>query len=170
MCSGRSSRLLFRLEPGSWQGPIESGYGWHLVWVDAMMASRVPAFEEVEAEVKAEWIAEQRAESRRRAFEAMRARYEVILPKAPAKAAAGAGTLPAREAPVSRQEAGCAAKRCWLLLSLLLRCWGMCPACGAHESRPASLGINRDRARPLRRAVAHAGARRHAPAGTAGVP
>jgi peptidyl-prolyl cis-trans isomerase C len=93
------TRLLFQLAPGSWQGPIESGFGWHLVWVDAMTASRVPAFEEVEAEVKAEWIAEQRAESRRRAFEAMRTRYEVILPKAPAKDAAGAGTPPAREAP-----------------------------------------------------------------------
>ena len=93
------TRVLFQLEPGAWQGPIESGFGWHLVWVDAMTASRVPAFEEVESEVKAEWIAEQRAESRRRAFEAMRARYEVILPKAPAKAAAGAGTPPAREAP-----------------------------------------------------------------------
>jgi peptidyl-prolyl cis-trans isomerase C len=24
---------LFQLKPGSWQGPIESGYGCHLVWV-----------------------------------------------------------------------------------------------------------------------------------------
>jgi peptidyl-prolyl cis-trans isomerase C len=52
------TRLLFQLEPGSWQRPIESGFGWHLVWVDAMTASRVPAFEESESEVKAEWIAE----------------------------------------------------------------------------------------------------------------
>jgi hypothetical protein len=22
--------------PGKWQGPIESGYGWHLVWIDSI--------------------------------------------------------------------------------------------------------------------------------------
>ena len=71
---------LFQLTPGTWHGPIESGLGWHLVWVEALTPRRVPAFEEIEAEAKAEWIAGQRVESRRRAFEAMRARYEVILP------------------------------------------------------------------------------------------
>jgi peptidyl-prolyl cis-trans isomerase C len=81
------TRSLFQLAPGSWQGPIESGYGWHLVWVDSMIPPRVPAFEEVEPEVKAEWVAEQRAEFKRRAFEAMKARYEIVLPKAPAKEA-----------------------------------------------------------------------------------
>ena len=72
---------LFQLKPGSWQGPIESGYGWHLVWVDSITPGRVPAFEEVEPDVKSEWIAEQRAESRRKSFEAMKARYELWLPK-----------------------------------------------------------------------------------------
>jgi hypothetical protein len=88
------TRSLFQLEPGSWQGPIESGLGWHLVWVDSMTPARVPAFEEVEPEAKAEWVAEQRAEFKRKAFEALRGRYEVVLSKAPAKDAAGTGALP----------------------------------------------------------------------------
>jgi hypothetical protein len=71
---------LFDLEPGSWQGPIESGYGWHLVWIDSIVPGRVPAFEEVEPGVKFEWIAEQRALAKRKAFEAMRARYVIVLP------------------------------------------------------------------------------------------
>jgi peptidyl-prolyl cis-trans isomerase C len=75
---------LLQQQPGSWQGPIESGYGWHLVWVDSLTPRRVPAFEEVETEAKTEWIADQRVETRRRAYEAMKARYEVVLP-APAK-------------------------------------------------------------------------------------
>jgi hypothetical protein len=83
------AQALLRLQPGSWQGPIESGYGWHLVWVDSLTPGRVPAFEEVEAEVKAEWIADQRAETRRRAYEAMRARYEIVLPAPTKQAAAG---------------------------------------------------------------------------------
>ena len=41
-----------KLAPGSWQGPIESGFGWHLVFVDTLIPGRVPAFEEVEADVK----------------------------------------------------------------------------------------------------------------------
>jgi peptidyl-prolyl cis-trans isomerase C len=89
------TRSLFQIEPGSWQGPIESGYGWHLVWVDSMTPARVPAFEEVEREVKAEWVAEQRAEFKRQAFEAVRGRYEVVLSKASVKDMAGAGTPPA---------------------------------------------------------------------------
>ena len=37
-----------KLATGSWQGPIESGFGWHLVFVDTVIAGRVPAFEEIE--------------------------------------------------------------------------------------------------------------------------
>lgn len=75
------AETLFRLRPGAWQGPIESGYGWHVVWVDGVTPTRVPAFEEVEADVKAEWMAEQRDEAKRKAFEMMRSRYEVSVPE-----------------------------------------------------------------------------------------
>jgi hypothetical protein len=74
------AQAVLDLTPGSWQGPIESGYGWHLVWVDSITPGRVPAFEEVEPDVKTEWVAEQRADAKRKAFEAIRARYEVVLP------------------------------------------------------------------------------------------
>jgi len=75
------ARALFQLTPGAWAGPIASGYGWHLVWVDAMTPARAPAFEEVEPDVRTGWIEDRRAEIRQKAFEAMRARYEVVLPK-----------------------------------------------------------------------------------------
>ncbi|MGH8068575.1 MAG: peptidyl-prolyl cis-trans isomerase [Candidatus Entotheonellia bacterium] len=93
------TRSVFQLEPGAWQGPIESGLGWHLVWVESVTPARVPAFEEVEPEVRSAWVAEQRAEFKRQAFEAMQARYQIVLPGAPAKAIAGNGTLPVKEAP-----------------------------------------------------------------------
>jgi hypothetical protein len=75
------ARALFQSAPGAWTGPIESGYGWHLVFVDAMTSARVPAFEEMEPDVRTEWIEDQRADTRRKAFEAMRTHYQVILPK-----------------------------------------------------------------------------------------
>jgi parvulin-like peptidyl-prolyl isomerase len=70
-----------RLKPGAWQGPIESGLGWHLVFVDSITPGRVPIFEEIEPDAKAAWIDAQRTEAKRKMFDAMRARYEVVLPK-----------------------------------------------------------------------------------------
>jgi peptidyl-prolyl cis-trans isomerase C len=93
------TRSLIQLEPGVWQGPIESGFGWHLVWMDSMTPPRVPAFEEVEPEVRSEWVADQRAEFKRQAFEAMKARYEIVLPKAGPGDGVGNGASPVREVP-----------------------------------------------------------------------
>ncbi|GJL84140.1 MAG: hypothetical protein DHS20C01_37740 [marine bacterium B5-7] len=77
------AETLFLLTPGSWEGPIESGLGWHIVWVESITPGRAPAFEEIEPDIKAQWTEEQRIESSRRTFDAMKARYEVILPNAP---------------------------------------------------------------------------------------
>ncbi len=74
------ARTVFQLKPGAWQGPIQSGYGWHLAFVDAMESRRVPAFEEIEADVKSAWLDQKRSEIKRIAFEAMRARYTVVVP------------------------------------------------------------------------------------------
>jgi parvulin-like peptidyl-prolyl isomerase len=74
------ARAVFEAAPGVWAGPVESGYGWHLVWVDGVTPARVPQLEEVGSEVHAAWIEEQRTDIRKKAFEAMRARYEVVLP------------------------------------------------------------------------------------------
>lgn len=76
----RFAQALFRLKPGAWRGPVESGLGWHLVFVESIAPGRVPTFEEIETDVKAQWVGEQRAESKRRTFDAMRARYELRLP------------------------------------------------------------------------------------------
>jgi peptidyl-prolyl cis-trans isomerase C len=76
------ARDLAGLKTGQWQGPVESGYGWHLVFIDTSVAAHVPAFEEIEPEIKAEWIEDQRAEAKRKIYEAMRARYEVVTPDA----------------------------------------------------------------------------------------
>lgn len=75
------ARAVFAIAPGAWAGPVESGYGWHLVWVDALTPARVPAFQEVEPEVRTAWVEDQRDVTREKAFAAMRERYEVVLPK-----------------------------------------------------------------------------------------
>jgi peptidyl-prolyl cis-trans isomerase C len=71
---------LFRLKTGAWQGPIRSGYGWHLVLVDTSEPGRVPAFEEIQPSVKTAWLDQQQSEMKEAAFAAMRARYTVVVP------------------------------------------------------------------------------------------
>jgi peptidyl-prolyl cis-trans isomerase C len=77
------AQSLFRLKPGTWQGPVESGLGWHLVLVDTLTPARIPEFGEVDrAKVISAWLDSQRDESKRKAYDAMRAKYEVVLPSA----------------------------------------------------------------------------------------
>ncbi|MDF0578814.1 peptidylprolyl isomerase [Bradyrhizobium yuanmingense] len=75
------AQAVASLKPGAWQGPVESGYGWHLIFVEASTPARVPSFEEIEPDIKAEWIDDQRTQAKRKAYETMRARYEVVLPE-----------------------------------------------------------------------------------------
>jgi hypothetical protein len=75
------------LTPGSWQGPIESGYGWHLVFVDSLDPGRTPDFEEVLADVKTAWLSDQKEQAWRKAYDEMRAKYTVLLPAPPEPAA-----------------------------------------------------------------------------------
>jgi parvulin-like peptidyl-prolyl isomerase len=78
-----------KVQPGAWSEPLESGLGWHLVWVDSAAAGQVPPLEDVEPAAKAAWLDEQRAEARQRAFTALAARYQVILPGAAAASRKG---------------------------------------------------------------------------------
>jgi hypothetical protein len=88
---------LEKLKPGSWQGPVESGYGWHLVFVDTVIPGRIPAFEEIEPDVKTAWLGEQKSEAWRKAYAEMRAKYSVYLPGPLDKQAASAPVPPPKK-------------------------------------------------------------------------
>ena len=97
--SDRSSLLaVAKLPPGSWQGPIESGFGWHLVFVDTVIPGRVPAFEEVESDVRTAWLGEQKALAWEKAYKEMRADYTVLLPGPPGSSAASSSSQAAKGA------------------------------------------------------------------------
>jgi len=84
---------VLELDQGSWQGPVESGLGWHLVWVDQVTPARVPAFAEIEPEVERLWLAEQRELAKQRALDEIWSRYDFVLPVAESDAAdAGSGS------------------------------------------------------------------------------
>lgn len=96
-----------KLAPGSWQGPIESGFGWHVVFVDTVIPGGVPAFEEIEPDVKTAWLAEQKAQAWQKSYKDMRAKYTVLLPALPADASASAAPVARRrQIPPSSGEGG----------------------------------------------------------------
>jgi peptidyl-prolyl cis-trans isomerase C len=88
------AEAVSKLKSGSWQGPIESGYGWHLVFVDSVIPYRIPTFEEIEQDVKAAWLGEQKQKAWDKAYKEMRAKYTVLLPAPPAKQSASATAPP----------------------------------------------------------------------------
>jgi hypothetical protein len=92
------------LPPGSWQGPVESGFGWHLVYIDSVIQGRVPAFDEVEGEVKTAWLGVQKEIGWEKAYREMRARYTLLIPVpvddealAESRAAPAAADIPMQE-------------------------------------------------------------------------
>jgi peptidyl-prolyl cis-trans isomerase C len=91
---------LFKLPQGSWQGPIESGFGWHLIFVEWITPGRIPALEEVEPDVKTAWLADQKQRAWQKAYDAMRAKYTVMMqappetPPSPATATTAASMPP----------------------------------------------------------------------------
>ncbi len=85
-----------KLKPGSWQGPVESGYGWHLVFVDSVIPGHIPVFEEVEPNVKTAWLADQKQQAWQKAYEDMRSKYSVVLLASEGQQSANAPSKPIR--------------------------------------------------------------------------
>ena len=57
------AKALARIAPGPWSGPVESGYGMHLVQVRRRTEPRAPDLAEVREAVKREWQLTRRAEA-----------------------------------------------------------------------------------------------------------
>ncbi len=70
---------LSSLEPGSWQGPVRSGYGIHLVFINEHTASRTPELAEVRDAVTREWRAARRQAANAEVYRSLRERYTVFV-------------------------------------------------------------------------------------------
>jgi hypothetical protein len=75
---------LGELPPGQWQGPIESGYGAHLVFVSERTEGRLPALADVREAVSREWANARRLEGNEKFYQELLKRYRVTIerPKA----------------------------------------------------------------------------------------
>ena len=70
---------LFATPLGQWEGPIESGYGVHLVRIQERTAATLPEFDTVRTKVKDDFIAHQRQEASESAYQQLRERYKIVI-------------------------------------------------------------------------------------------
>jgi hypothetical protein len=79
---------LSSLQPGPWQGPIESGYGVHLAKLSERAEGRLPALAEVRDAVRREWDNTRRLEANEKFYQELLKRYAVTMEQ-PAPSADG---------------------------------------------------------------------------------
>lgn len=72
-------KLLASAPIGTWQGPVVSPYGWHLVKVTARRPGQATAFEAVRDQVRDAYMAERRDAARAAFLRALRQRYRVVV-------------------------------------------------------------------------------------------
>ena len=73
------SEALPRLEGDGWVGPVESGYGFHLVRIDRRTASRLPDFGEVRERVAVDYDSKRRSDANDSYYETLAAQYRVDI-------------------------------------------------------------------------------------------
>jgi PPIC-type PPIASE domain len=66
---------------GQWFGPVESGYGMHLVFVEERTAGRLPELAEVRDAVSRDWTNERRLELNEKFFQGLLKHYEIVVEK-----------------------------------------------------------------------------------------
>lgn len=77
---------IAELEPGTWQGPIASGYGVHLVSVDERRDGQLPALDEARDAVRREWENTRRQEMIDQFYGKLLEKYEIIVERPEADA------------------------------------------------------------------------------------
>ncbi|MEZ5681529.1 MAG: peptidylprolyl isomerase [Erythrobacter sp.] len=69
---------LARLEPASdWQGPVASGFGWHIIRLTSREAGELPPLAQIRERVEADWRNATIAERREQAYQLLREAYRV---------------------------------------------------------------------------------------------
>ncbi len=70
---------LFTLKTNTWLGPIESGYGFHLVRISEKIDSSIPELASVIDKVRTDLMFEQRKRMNKEIYERFKEQYEIII-------------------------------------------------------------------------------------------
>ena len=70
---------LNNITPGKWTGPVQSGYGLHLILVTEYVAGRLPRLDEIRETIEWEWTAAHRTELKENIYNELRGRYTIVF-------------------------------------------------------------------------------------------
>lgn len=82
---------LPRLKVGVWDGPVESGFGLHLVRITHKQALAAPVLKDVRGQVVADWMSDQAAAAAAKAAADLETHYQVSIDQAAIKSVAASG-------------------------------------------------------------------------------
>jgi hypothetical protein len=80
--SGFAERL-FTLEINTWQGPVASGFGYHLVRINEKIDARMPELASVIEIVRTDFMFEQWQKINKEIYEKFKSRYEIVIEDMP---------------------------------------------------------------------------------------
>jgi hypothetical protein len=67
------------IETGRWSGPVESGFGIHLVFIEERVEGRAPELDEVRGAVQREWLSKRRVEAVDSLYERLAENYTIEI-------------------------------------------------------------------------------------------
>jgi len=73
------AEAVFTLNPGAWNGPIESGYGLHLVRVSEVKPANRREFSEVKTQVLERWREQRQRQDNEKYFASLLKKYDVVV-------------------------------------------------------------------------------------------
>jgi len=73
------ARAVFSLKSGAWSGPIESGYGLHLVRVSARQEVQLRPFPELRERVVEEWRRKEEKSAKEKYLAELRKKYDLVI-------------------------------------------------------------------------------------------
>lgn len=91
---------LVNSKPGQWIGPVQSGYGLHLILVTEHITGKMPRLDEIRGTVEWEWYAANRKKLKENIYNELRGRYTVVFEQ-PAN---GAGNIQEVSTALAAQE------------------------------------------------------------------
>jgi len=69
---------VFSVPPGRWSGPFRSGYGWHLIYVEARQNTALPPLSAVRATVRMDYLQDAQDRANKAAFAELAQRFTIV--------------------------------------------------------------------------------------------
>lgn len=76
---GKFAEGLFKLDTKKWEGPLESSYGLHLVFIDARTDPQIPSMEDVREQVRLDVLAERRVRADAVFYQGLKQKYDISV-------------------------------------------------------------------------------------------